>query len=189
MHFTSLLLSFIFALCVSSQTINPDSVDYTTKSNWCDSSKAQCGLLCSQIQNGSTSTTDNSCDPVRLSLKNPNYVHTKCNLCLSTNKSHSYPHPGIRRASLRKPNPKLIKSFTSTGHPQLRLHLRQRLLPASQRILPHNPLLRMHHRPHPMRERLPNFQHRLPTKLPRRQQMRRSEPQTLQYHGRSDEYH
>lgn len=51
-----------------SQTINPDSVDLGTRQKWCTSQTAQCPLLCTQYQQGSMATAQNTCDPVHLPI-------------------------------------------------------------------------------------------------------------------------
>jgi len=51
----------------TAQTIDPNSVDTATKSQWCDAQKTACPLLCLQYPGDSAATTSNTCDVKTLS--------------------------------------------------------------------------------------------------------------------------
>lgn len=48
---------------VTTQSIDPNSVDINTRNSWCTSQIAACPLICTQETNGSAAVYANDCDP------------------------------------------------------------------------------------------------------------------------------
>jgi uncharacterized protein YbdZ (MbtH family) len=80
-----------FTLCANAQTqyqIDPNSVSLPIRQGWCSQQKATCPSLCLQLGPGASSTTTtNSCDPVRTShflLSSFQLANAKPRLLLNT---------------------------------------------------------------------------------------------------------
>lgn len=61
----------LFSIAVRSQAsyyIDPTSVPIATRRSWCVSQSSVCPLLCTQINNGSQTTTSNDCDAATLTF-------------------------------------------------------------------------------------------------------------------------
>jgi hypothetical protein len=59
-----ILLPLAAAGLAAAQTINPNSVDQSTRDAWCNDQTSACPILCSQTTQ-STNTESNTCSPVR----------------------------------------------------------------------------------------------------------------------------
>lgn len=58
-------ISALFAT-VTAQSIDPNSIDISTRDFWCTSQISACPLICTQETNGSAATYANDCDPTTL---------------------------------------------------------------------------------------------------------------------------
>lgn len=65
---TALVFAFTFSKLVAPQSIDPSSVDITTRDKWCDAQKASCPLLCLQIPGASAAPSSNDCTPSSLAF-------------------------------------------------------------------------------------------------------------------------
>ena len=60
----STILLPLLAGLAAAQTVNPDSVDQSTRDAWCNDQTSACPILCSQTTQ-STNTQSNTCSSVR----------------------------------------------------------------------------------------------------------------------------